>query len=258
MGSHDDLEMSLRALGEHVGPPTPPPADVARAVRARLESASGTEADGPRAPSERTGGAHGPDRRRWRPRKRWIATGVAVVLAVLLGLTPQGQAAVERVLRFAGIELQIGDPGPLPSGVPRALPGETRVTLDEARDMAPFPFRVPAELGAPKDVRVAEDGRLVSMFWPGVRLDAFAGVMDVLWRKELGPPFPQQVTVGESQGWWVQAPHGITYLPRDGVGAKDLARVAGPTLIWQLDLAGYRLEGVPDVTRALEIAVSLR
>ncbi|MFC6080287.1 hypothetical protein [Sphaerisporangium aureirubrum] len=270
MGSHDELETCLRALGEHLGSPTPLPADVARAVRARLEGAPEAgevgrpvRPEGAPAPSEApggTGGAGEPGERRWRrARRRWIAAGVAVLLAVLVGLTPQGQAAVERVLRFAGIELHIGNPPPLPSGVPGALPGETRVTLAEARDMAPFPFQVPAELGPPVDVRVSEEGRLVSMLWPGgIRLDAFNGVVDVLWRKDLGPPFPKQVTVGESSGWWINAPHGVTYIPRDGVGGKDLARVAGPTLVWQLGPAGYRLEGVADESRAKRIGESLR
>lgn len=242
MGSHDDLEAALRELGEHVGPSAPPPDGVARAVRARLEAEPAT----------------GAPKGSWWRTPRWIAAFVAVLLAVLLGLTPQGQAAVERVLRFAGIELHIGDPGPLPSGVPRALPGEKRVTLAEARDMVPFAFLVPAVLGDPADVRVADGGRLVSMFWPGIRLDAYAGVVDVLWRKDVGAPFPEEVRVGESHGWWVQAPHGLTYLSRDGIGSKDLARVAGPTLVWQREQAGYRLEGLPELARAREIAMSLR
>jgi hypothetical protein len=286
MGSPDELETCLRALGEQLGPPAPLPADVARAVRARLESdpevaGRRPEPEGPvslrpegsvfpvpgmagpegsPSPSEVPGVVDAPGERGWwRARRRWIAAGVAVVLAVLLGLTPQGQAAVERVLRFAGVEFHIGNPEPLPSGVPSPLPGETRVTLAEARETAPFPFLVPAALGEPADVRVSEGGRLVSMIWPGgIRLDAFNGVVDVLFRKDLGPPYPEQVSVGASTGWWIQAPHGLTYLPRDGVGAKDLARVAGPTLVWKRDLAGYRLEGVPEESRAREIGESLR
>jgi hypothetical protein len=237
MNSPDDLEAELRALGEALDTPAAPsPADVARAVRARLEQ----------------------PQRRGLPRWRWVAAGVAVVLAALVGLTPQGQAAVAHILRFAGVEIHVGEPAPLPSGVPSPLPSETRVTLDKAREMVKFPVLVPAELGEPDDVRVSDGGRVLSMFWRGTRLDAYNGVLSVVWRKDLGGPWPEEVTIGSAPGWWIAGPHALTYIPSGGGATQTITRRAGPTLIWQKSGVGYRLEGPPDLSRSRKIAESLR
>ncbi|RCG31845.1 hypothetical protein DQ384_09995 [Sphaerisporangium album] len=244
MNSPDDLESELRALGDALSTPDPRPSDVAHAVRARLE--------GPGTEPLTDGG------RRRRHRWRWAGAGVAVIVAVLAGLTPQGQAAVGHILRFAGIEVHVDEqPGPLPSGVPSPLPGERRVTLDEARRTVRFPFSVPTVLGDPQDVRVSDGGRVVSLFWPGLRLDAYNGVLSPVWRKDLGGPFPEQVMIGGSEGWWISSPHQVTYLPYDG-GEHTMPRRAEPTLIWQKGLVGYRLEGPANVAQARRIAESVR
>ena len=179
-----------------------------------------------------------------------------VLVALFFGATPAGRAAVVEVLRFAGVELRIGDPGPLPSGVPSPLPGERRVTLEQAREQVSFAISVPSRLGEPSEVRVSDGGRVVSLFWPGVRLDEYDGMLQVAFRKELGPPWPEEVTLGTSQAWWIPAKHGLTYLPRGGGEAPARARLADPTLIWQQGLVGLRLEGVGDLQRAREIARS--
>ncbi|MET8145921.1 hypothetical protein ABZU32_36930 [Sphaerisporangium sp. NPDC005288] len=250
-GAGGGLEAELLALGEALDIPAPPPADVARSVRTRLE---GLTTEEPAAPPGRSPETRRPARR---PRWRWVAAGVAVVVAALLGLTPQGQAAVAHVLRLAGVEIHVGEPGPLPSGVPSPLPGERRVTLDRARELVAFPVRVPAELGEPDDVRVSDDGRVLSLFWPGTRLDAYDGTLEVVWRKDLPGPFPEQVTVGASPGWWVSGPHGLTYMPRAGAGSEPVQRRAASTLIWQQGQTGYRLEGPATSAQALRIAASL-
>lgn len=190
----------------------------------------------------------------WRPTPRVAAAAVAVLMAVLLGVTPQGRAAVVSVLRFAGVEIHVGGAGPLPTGVPSPLPGERRVTLEEARRAVRFPVLVPSALGAPADVRVADGGRVVTLLWPGVRLDEYDGTLGVVWRKELGEPWPDQVSaVG---GWWIRQPHGVSYMPSGG-GTPRQERVAGPTLIWQHNLVGLRLEG-PDLEEAVRIARSVK
>ncbi|WP_182908768.1 hypothetical protein [Microbispora sp. H13382] len=241
----ESLEARLRALGADLAAPAPPPADVARAVRARLED-EGAEDERARRPDRRRAG--------WRPSPRVAAASVAVLMAVLLGATPQGRAAVVSVLRFAGVEVHVGGAGPLPTGVPSPLPGERRVTLEEARRTARFPLAVPSALGDPADVRLADGGRVVTLLWPGVRLDEFDGTLSVVWRKELGEPFPEQVDA--VRGWWIQQPHGVSYVPSGGGGPHE-ERVAGPTLIWQHRLVGMRLEG-PDRAEAVRIASSAR
>ncbi|MEU6410870.1 hypothetical protein [Microbispora sp. NPDC046933] len=270
--SHDDdpiepdaLEARLRALGADLAVPVPPPADVARAVRARLEDgraqdgraqdgrAQDDRAQDDRAQDDRT---RRPDRRRavLRPSPRVAAAAVAALMAVLLGATPQGRAAVVSVLHFAGVEIHVGGTGPLPTGVPSPLPGERRVTLEEARRTARFHVAVPSALGEPADVRLADGGRVVTLLWPGVRLDEYDGTLGVVWRKELGEPWPEQVSA--VAGWWIPRSHGVSYVPAGG-GEPHEERVAGPTLIWQHRLVGLRLEG-PDRAEAVRIALSVR
>ncbi|MGS2643352.1 hypothetical protein [Streptosporangium sp. G12] len=295
MTSPDDLEARLLALGRSLDVPSPPPADVARAVRARLQSplasetpapetpvtetpapdapvpetpatAPGTAAPGTRVPEAPAApGAPGALRRGWealrdggRARRRAAVAAAAILVALLLGATPAGRAAVAEILRFAGVEFRTGGPGPLPSGVPQPLPGERRVTLERAREQVAFPISLPAALGAPTEVRVSDGGRVVSLFWPGLRLDEYDGTLHLVFRKELGPPWPQETGVGASQAQWIPVHHGLTYLPRSGGQAAVRPRPAGPTLIWQRGRVGLRLEGVGELGRALEIARSVR
>ncbi|MBP2704895.1 hypothetical protein JOL79_13830 [Microbispora sp. RL4-1S] len=249
----EDLAGELVALGESLNESlrdqAPPPSAVARAVRARIERER-AEADG-RAPAS---GRRRPPfwRRRLTISRRRLAVALAVVLAVLLGATPQGRAAVTSVLRFAGVEIHVGGPGPLPTGLPSPLPGERRVTLGEAREAARFPVAVPSALGEPRDVRIADGARVVTLLWPGIRLDEYDGTLTVVFHKELGPPWPDEVP--EVGGWWIRQPHALSYVPASGGEARD-ERVAGPTLIWQRGMVGLRLEG-PDLPEALRIARS--
>ncbi|GII04720.1 hypothetical protein [Planobispora takensis] len=315
----DDLESGLLALGESLDVPVPPPADVAAAVRARLEALPaaqrhplppspqtappgpgsegaapdpaspdpGSSGSGESAPADpdapgRASPGSGPSRpapgsrrprgfppapvrragRTARPgarvRRRVVVAVVAVMVALFFGATPVGRAAVAEILRFAGIELRIGgEPGPLPSGMPSPLPGEERVTLQQARERVAFPLGVPAALGEPQDVRVGDGGRVVSMLWPGVRLDQYDGTLDIVFRKDLGEPWPEETVVGNSHAWWIPAKHALTYRPRAG-GPEVESRLSGPTLIWQRGQVGLRLEGPADLDRAREIAESVR
>ncbi|MFF3440938.1 hypothetical protein [Streptosporangium sp. NPDC002721] len=268
MTSPDDLEAQLLDLGRSLDVPSPPPADVARAVRARLEAPLAPETPALERPATGTPAAPGGPgalRRGWealraggRARRRAAAAAVAILVALLLGATPAGRAAVVEILRFAGVEFRTGGPAPLPSGVPRPLPGEHRVTLEQARKQVAFPISLPAALGDPAEVRVSDGGRVVSLFWPGLRLDEYDGSLQVVFRKELGPPWPQETGVGTSTAQWIPVHHGLTYLPRSGGQAVTRPRPAGPTLIWQRDRVGLRLEGVGELRRALEIARSVR
>ncbi|GGT02997.1 hypothetical protein GCM10010156_71180 [Planobispora rosea] len=290
----DDIEVMLLALGDSLDIPAPPPAETARAVRARLEALP-EDAPAPSAPepspADRSLPAPSapepsppadPSRPAPRPRRGWrllpapvrraertagpgarvrlrrvVISVVAVLVALFFGATPVGRAAVVEILRFAGIELRTGDPGPLPSGSPSPLPREGVTTLEEARRQVVFPIVVPAELGEPDEVRISDRGRVVSMVWPGVRLDQFDGMLEVVFRKELGPPWPEETTVDGSRASWIPAKHGLSYLPRGG-GPPVATRLSGPTLIWQRGGVGLRLEGVPDRERAREIAQSVQ
>ncbi|MDM4780918.1 MULTISPECIES: hypothetical protein [unclassified Micromonospora] len=138
----DDLERELRELTGWLEPARTP--DVTARVRARLDTPA--------------------------PRRRWRY----VLAAALAG-------AVTGLLRFSGIVMDTA-PAPPPTGTPSPLPAQHQVALAEAQRQVRFPIRVPARLGVPERVLVADpDGagahRVVSLLHRGgtVRLDAFDG-----------------------------------------------------------------------------------
>jgi hypothetical protein len=216
----DDLEAELRALAGSLDVPEPPPAErVAASVRARLE-----------APAPR------------RRRVRWRVVAVAVVA----------------ILRYAGIELRLGGEAPEPVRTTASVPGEREVPAGQVAGQVAFPVRTLGALGEPERVTVGDGGRLVSMFWPdGLRFDQFSGRIEPFFFKRLGPPFPDEVDLGEVHGYWLSGEHPLGYILREGGGEVPL-RQAGPTLIWQVGDVGYRLEGAPSMERAAELARSLR
>ncbi|MBB6350365.1 hypothetical protein FHU36_006937 [Nonomuraea muscovyensis] len=247
MSSHepfDDLEAELLALGSSLDVPSPPPDDVAAAVRARLETAPDQARD-----TRRLG-----TRRRW-PRWRVV---VAVVLAVVAvtAATPQGRAAVAHLLRYAGVELRVGR-APAPVRTPATVPGERAVAPDKLESLVNFPIRRPAALGAPRTVLVGDGGRVVSMLWPdGTRLDQFDGAPEPYFFKQLGVS-PEPVRLGDTTAWWIGGEHPLGYIRRAD-GASVPLRQAGPTLLWQHGDVGHRLEGAGGKERAARIAASLR
>ncbi|MGW6495858.1 hypothetical protein [Nonomuraea angiospora] len=245
----DDLEAELLALGDLLDVPSgPPPSDVAAAVRARLEDAHGAAPDPVRA--------HPPARRR--RRARWkVVTAVVLVVIAITAATPQGRAAVVRILRFAGIELRVGDAPPKAVISVTPLPYEHTVDQDGLKAEVKFQVRTLKALGEPERTTVSDRGRVVSMFWPGgVRLDQFDGGLDPVLFKKLGPPWPDYVKVGPYQAWWIPGAHPLGYLSRQD-GTEIPLRQAGPTLIWQQDALNYRLEGVKTKEEAVRVAASL-
>ncbi|TMR89461.1 hypothetical protein EJK15_60735 [Nonomuraea basaltis] len=129
---------------------------------------------------------------------------------------------------------------------PSAVPGAT------------FEIKTPSRLGAPRSTTVADNGRVVSMFWPGgIRFDQFDGAVDPYFFKQLGPPGPDYVDVGPHQAWWIPGEHPLGYLTRAD-GTPVPLRQAAATLIWQQDGVNYRLEGVRTKEQAVKIAASLQ
>ncbi|MEV4292663.1 hypothetical protein AB0K40_44755 [Nonomuraea bangladeshensis] len=250
----DALESELLALGSLLDvPPATPATDMAATVRARL-----TQPD-PGAPARpdpvlpaRPGG---------RRRRRWVVVvAVVAVVVAITAATPQGRAAVVKILRFAGVELRVSDTPPPPLTTTAPLPGERTVAPEELPALARFPVRTPTRLGPPQTATVSDGGRVVSMFWPdGIRLDQFDGEMSPYFFKQLGPPFPTHVELdgGGAEGWWLGGEHPLGYLRRADGTAVPL-RQAAPTLIWTSGGVNHRLEGVRTAREAAEIAASLR
>ncbi|MFI6899755.1 hypothetical protein ACIBKY_00775 [Nonomuraea sp. NPDC050394] len=190
-------------------------------------------------------------------RRRWVITAVvvAVVVAITAG-TPQGRAAVAHILRLAGIELRISDTPPV-AVTPTPLPGERTVTPDQLSGLVKFPVNRPGVLGEPDEVRISDKGRVVSMFWDGIRLDQFDGGFSPVFLKEMGEPWPDNVPLRYGEAWWITGTHRLSYLRR-GDNTPLPLRLAEETLLWERGGVGFRLEGVKDKDRAAEIANSLR
>lgn len=232
---NDDLIAELRALGDFLD--VPAAADQRAAVRARLTRREET--------------------RRWRI---WLI-GVLVAVAAAIGAVEPARAAVVSavgdLLRVAGIEVRTG-PAALPAGPsPSPLPFERTTTLDAARRAVRFPLRVPAALGDPQEVTIADQARVVTFAYRNgrVRLDQCDGTIDPVFLKQA--PNAQWVDVGTDYGIWLAAPHEVTYVDRNGVERTVTARLAGPTLIWSHGSVTYRLEGIASADEALEVARSV-
>ncbi|MFG1673718.1 hypothetical protein [Micromonospora sp. NPDC049282] len=235
----DELERELRDLSAWLEPAAPP--DVVARVHARLAA---------------------PSRRRWR---HLLAAALAALLVAAL---PPGRAAVagavSGLLRFAGVVVDTSATPTPPTGTPSPLPGQRPVALVEAQRQVRFPIRVPARLGAPERVLVADpDGagahRVASLLWRGgaLRLDAFDGSLDIAFHKEAAGADVTFTQVHGDFAIWVGGPHALAYVDRRGTVRVATARLSAATLIWQDAGVSYRLEG--DLTRdeALDVAGSL-
>jgi len=239
---HDDLIAELRALGPWLD--VPEPADQRTAVRARLA--------GPR-PGRRHAG-------------RWIAAAVAAIVGTVAAVAPARAAVIDAVgglLRVAGIEVRTEPTtGALPDR-PSPLPSLRSAALEAARRVALFPIRVPAALGTPEEVLLADPDpagapRVVTLTYRGgtVRFDQFDGAAAPIFMKSA--PDARWVGIGPDSGIWLPGPHPVTYIGRDGVERTGTARLAAPTLIWVSGEVTYRLEGLPTVEQAQTVALSLR
>ncbi|MFG2054353.1 hypothetical protein ACGFI9_09990 [Micromonospora sp. NPDC048930] len=237
----DDLERELRDLSAWLETPAAP--DITARVRARLT-----------APAAR--------RRRWR---YWLAGALAALLVAVL---PPGRAAladaVAGLLRFSGIVIGTSPAPVLPSGTPSPLPQQRPADLHEAQRKVRFPIRVPAKLGPPEQVLIADaDGigsyRVATLLYRGgaLRLDAFDGQLDPVFQKQAAGPDVEWVQVDGDFALWIGRPHALAYVDRGGTVRVETARLAGATLIWQEAGVSYRLEGDLSRDDAIRIADSL-
>jgi hypothetical protein len=242
----DALVAELRDLARRLD--VPPAPDLRAAVRAQIL-------------------AH--PRSRWR---RWRTLLAGIVAVILVAAVPPARAAVAdvvtKVFTFAGVEVHLR-PGPIPvTPTPSPLPSQSPLpslhsaALDEARRRARFPVGVPDRLGVPQDVQLADptpDGapRVVSLLYQGgtVRLDEFDGQWDVTFSKGDPDRDARWVSVHDQFAIWFPTPHPMAYVDREGT--HQLARTAGPTLIWQNGETTYRLEGIPSLDEAIRVAESV-
>ncbi|MDZ5622960.1 hypothetical protein SFC88_19120 [Nocardioides sp. HM23] len=207
------IERELAALADRVAPAPPP--DLPDRVLARIGD---LDIDGGRSP-----------RRVWGP----VAAGVAALVAASF-LSPQVRAVAADVLGVAGIEFSSDTPDAPPEPL-APLPDSRDTSLADAQEQVEFPVDVPVRLGAPEEVIVADAGRVVTMIWRGgsVRLDQFEGDLGPVFEKSVGALEAEVVQIRSAQGWWIGAPHDLTYIDDDGQEVTATARLAGRTLVWE-------------------------
>lgn len=231
-----DLEAALRSLGARLDVPEPPP--MTDAVLARLDEPP------PRPHTVR--------------RLVTVAVAALVALVTAMVVSPAVRAAVFDFFRIGAVEIHENLPAPVTPSLNAPLPGERDATLEQARAAVDFPLRLPAELGPPGAVRLADDDRVVTMAFGGIRVDQFDGGVDPMFTKFTSAADIHHVMVGDLPAIWVDRPHPVFYTDRNGQTREATARLAASTLIWEADGITYRVEGDLTEREAIAIAESLR
>ena len=138
-------------------------------------------------------------------------------------------------------------------------------SLQEASDRVGFDIVAPVGLGAPTNIAVTRQGRVVELTWGtgtgSTRLDVFDGTLSFGYLKSVWAAVTP-TDVGGHEAVWFAAPHLIEWTDRAGVTVASAPRIAGPTLVWvDRDRSGreitYRLEGPGTLAAAKEIAESV-
>jgi hypothetical protein len=200
-----------------------------------------------------------------RSARRRVAAATLAVLVLLGTFTPAGQAAVARVVHAFGVALQLGSPAAPVR--PEHLPGERGTPLERARRQVTFQVVVPAALGPPDQVTVSDGARVLSLIYasapgrpspgPGnvsARLDEFDGTVDAVFLKQLSAQAQWFALPDGGSAVWIDAPHDVAYIDRDGSTHTESAHLANHTMIWTVADVTLRLEGDFTPDEALAIA----
>ncbi|MDX6679083.1 MAG: hypothetical protein QOE31_3135, partial [Solirubrobacteraceae bacterium] len=244
-----------------VWPPTP---DLAERVVARIAADVAAEVGAGAGAGART-----PARLRRPPRWSPLVLGhgpalaIAAILTLLVAgaLVPPVRSAVLDVLGIAGRERVIRVPAAPDTSRP-ALDQGAPTTLALARRSVAFEIRLPRVLGAPREVRVSDAiaGRAVTLVYPDATLLEFAGGLDPVLQKRIGPGADARpVTVaGGLPGFFITGVRELDVLDREGHPVRARGSLArADTLVWQVRGVAYRLEARGGLRRALAIARSV-
>jgi hypothetical protein len=202
-----------------------------------------------------------PPRRRWfAPRPAWqvAVAAVALVIAVLMAVPPT-RAAVLDLLGLRSVRIEHREPKPSTFGHRLAV-GDP-VTLEQARRH--FPVRIPAALGPPDAVYLAENPTRVDMVYRGGPLvtELRASVTPVIGKAIGSASKFERLTVGGDRAYFISgAKHGFAYIP-EGSGEPQFEdqRLAGNTLLVERnDGVLLRIEGKIDRDEAVRLAESVR
>jgi hypothetical protein len=194
-------------------------------------------------------------------RERWRRIVAVFAAFVIVGaLTPPVRASVGELFGFSGVIVHRA-PGPGPSTAPPP-PTAGPMTLDQARRLIAFAPRLPSHLGPPTGVEVSADRQLLSLTWSGrgtgvIRLDEFNGALQPYFWKTVHDEV-ESVTIGSRDALWFRSAHEVVVLDSQGTARRLPPRIAGPTLVWDLDGTALRLEGATSLSEALSIGSSIR
>jgi hypothetical protein len=237
------LERELQALSSALDWPETP--DVSQRVFAR------TAADRPRPVV-----------------RRRLALALAVVLAALVAVlaVPPARTAVLDWLGIGGAQIVRVDDLPSVSATPGLEILGDRVTLDEARERAGFPFEDPPDGERAPDQILLAPGMRVTYVWRAddrvrLLLTQFPGdATEPGLVKKLVSSATQidMLDVDGHRALWLEGgPHAVLFLTPDGNIGDDLGWLAGNTLLVENDGVTVRIEAQIDRADAIELARSL-
>ena len=197
-----------------------------------------------------------------RPAARWVlALAAAVLAALVLGAVSLAPVR-DTVAGWLGLRhVEIHRVDRLPS--PAASPGGfgNPVSIAEAGRLAGFAVRVPAALGAPREVDFEPRTGEVTLVYTGALVTEAGGSLPMGFiQKMVGPESRvEQVTVNGVPGVWLEgSPHAVVRQDRSGQFVTDSLRLATNTLVWEERGLVLRVESKVSRDRALEIAGTLR
>jgi hypothetical protein len=200
-----------------------------------------------------------PRRRRFAARPAWqvAVAAVALVIAVLMAVPPT-RAAVLDLLGLRSVRIEHREPRPSTFGHRLAV-GDP-VTLGQARRR--FPVRLPAALGPPTAVYLAENPTRVDMVYRGGPLvtELHATATPVI-EKAIGSASKfERLTVRGDRAYFISgARHGFAYIPAGSAEPQfEDQRLAGNTLLVERsDGILLRIEGKLDRDEAVRLAESV-
>jgi hypothetical protein len=189
-------------------------------------------------------------------------------------MVPSARQAVADLLGVGGVRITRAD-GPL-RDVDGRLDLGRRVTLAQARRLAPGPLPRPAALGAPTAVFAGEPPGGITLVWApdetlpevldfdvGLLITAFPGGLDGLSEGLIGKRTTAGGTVqltdvnGEPAYWLAGEPHEFFYVDEHGQARQDTVRLSGSALVWEHDGVTYRLESALQQPDAMHLAESV-
>jgi hypothetical protein len=236
------LEGALRDLGAHLA--WPPEADVAPAVRSRLENVV-------------------PARPRRARRVALLAAAALLVLGGLLAASPGLRAAFFRLIGIEGAVVEVHETLAPPRGEPfagQALLGEV-VSVEEAEDELGFGLATIRGLGrgeGPFLLRTSVTPIASVAYRDGaVVFSQFAGRLEEeVLRKAAAVGAARRVSVDGAPGLWVEGPHAVFVEVPGGV-TETTPFLSGNALLWTVEGVTFRLEGAVELEDALRLARSV-